>query len=53
MEGKALLYGRRWRSNSTVQARHCENIGDVLSREGIQQRRRYRQRQEKQTAKYG
>jgi len=35
MEGEASLYGRRWRSNSTVQARRCESTGNVLSREGI------------------
>jgi hypothetical protein len=47
-EGESSLYRRRWRSNSTVQAWCCEGTGDVLSREGIQQRRhhRHRQRQE-------
>ena len=35
MEGEASLYGRRWRSNSTAQARRYESTGDVLSLEDI------------------
>jgi hypothetical protein len=34
-KGEASLYGRRWRSNFTVQALRRESTGDILFQEDI------------------